>query len=67
MGEVLDVLAASKQLRKWVTRGQLVVLNPDAAKQFRRYTKPGTPPTQTFLMYFLANHRNCDLDNKPWL
>lgn len=40
-----DVLAASKQLRKWVTRGQLVVLNPDGAKRFRRYTKPESPPS----------------------
>ncbi len=42
-----DVLTASKQLRKWVARGQLAVLNPDAAKRFRRYTKLGTAPAQT--------------------
>lgn len=42
-----DVLAASKQLRKWVDRGQLVVLNPNAAKRFRRYTKLGVVPAQT--------------------
>ena len=44
-----DVLAASKQLRKWVSRGQLAVLNPDAAKRLRRYTKPGMLPAQTLL------------------
>ncbi len=43
------VLAASKRLRKWVARGQLVVLNPNSAKQLRRYAKPGTPAAQTFL------------------
>ncbi|MGD0897113.1 MAG: ATP-binding protein, partial [Thermoguttaceae bacterium] len=41
-----DVLAASKQLRKWVARGQLAVLNPDAAKRLRRYAKPGTSPAE---------------------
>ncbi len=38
------VLEASKQLRAWVQKGLLVVVNPDAAKQHRRYTKPGTLP-----------------------
>ncbi len=37
-----NVLAASKQIRIWLERGLLVVVNPDAAKQFRRYSKPGT-------------------------
>lgn len=37
-----DVLAASRQLRKWVQWGQLTVLNPDAAKRLRRYTKPSS-------------------------
>lgn len=38
------VLEASKQLREWVQKGLLVVTNPDAAKQKRRYAKPSTPP-----------------------
>jgi ATP-dependent DNA helicase RecG len=47
--ESADVLAASRQLRKWVERGQLTVLNPSAAKRLRRYTKPDLPPAQTLL------------------
>jgi ATP-dependent DNA helicase RecG len=39
-----DILGASKQLRAWVQKGLLVVANPSAAKQYRRYTKPSTPP-----------------------
>lgn len=39
-----DVLGASKQLRSWVQKGLLVVTNPAAAKQHRRYAKPSTPP-----------------------
>jgi ATP-dependent DNA helicase RecG len=38
------VLEASKQLREWVQKGLLVVVNPAAAKQHRRYAKPSTPP-----------------------
>lgn len=38
-----DVLGASKQLRAWVQKGLLVVTNPAAAKQHRRYAKPSTP------------------------
>lgn len=39
-----NVLAASKQIKKWVERGQLVVINPHAATQHRRYSKPSAPP-----------------------
>ena len=39
-----DVLGASKQLRSWVQKGLLIVTNPTAAKQHRRYAKPSTPP-----------------------
>jgi ATP-dependent DNA helicase RecG len=35
-----DTLRASKQLKEWVNLGLLVVANPLAAKQFRKYTKP---------------------------
>ncbi len=44
-----NVLAASKQIRKWVERGQLVVTNPHAATQHRRYTKPSAPPVSPLL------------------
>ena len=36
-----DTLTASKILKTWVEQGLLVVANPSAAKQFRRYSKPG--------------------------
>lgn len=39
-----DTLAASKQLRRWVEEGLLVVTNPDAGKNVRRYTKPDVEP-----------------------
>jgi ATP-dependent DNA helicase RecG len=39
-----DVLEASKQLRAWVQKGLLTVIDPKAAKQHRRYSKPSTPP-----------------------
>ncbi len=42
-----NVLAASKQIKKWVERGQLVTTNPHAATQHRRYTKPSAPPEPT--------------------
>ncbi len=35
-----NTLAASKLLRAWVEQGLLAVVNPDAAKQHRRYAKP---------------------------
>ena len=41
-----DVLAASRQIKQWVEMGQLLVANPDAAKRYRRYTKPGTSQGQ---------------------
>jgi hypothetical protein len=33
-------LRASKQLKHWVEQGVLVVVNPDAGTNVRRYTKP---------------------------
>lgn len=35
-----NVLAASKKIRSWLDCGLLVVVNPEAAKQHRRYAKP---------------------------
>jgi ATP-dependent DNA helicase RecG len=35
-----NLLKASKALKEWVDRGLLVVANPQAAKQHRRYTRP---------------------------
>lgn len=39
-----DVLTASKQIRKWIDRGLLIVTNPDAGTKVRRYGKPGFRP-----------------------
>ena len=41
------VLEASKQIRDWVQKGLLVVTDPSAAKQNRRYTKPNTLPGES--------------------
>jgi ATP-dependent DNA helicase RecG len=35
-----DTLRASKQLKEWVNLGLLIVANPDAAKQHRKYARP---------------------------
>ncbi|HVC97800.1 MAG TPA: ATP-binding protein, partial [Pirellulales bacterium] len=44
-----NTVAASKQIRKWIDRGQLRLLNPGAAKQHRRYGRSGLPtPTVLF-------------------
>lgn len=45
---------ASRQLKSWVERGLLVVANPDAAKQHRRYRRPGAVPVQSL---FISNLR----------
>ncbi len=39
-----DKLKASKLLRGWVKRGLLVVVNPEGAKRYRKYSKPGAAP-----------------------
>lgn len=36
-----DTLGVSKRLKAWVEQGVLVVANPDAGRNVRRYTKPG--------------------------
>jgi ATP-dependent DNA helicase RecG len=41
-----DTLRASKQLKEWVNLGLLVVANPDAAKQLRKYTQPDGEPDE---------------------
>ena len=47
--ETDNVLAASKQIKKWVEQGLLVILNPAAGTRARRYSKPNMPPpTQLF-------------------
>lgn len=51
-----DVLGASKQLRAWVQKGLLVIANPKAAKQYRRYTKPSTPPEAPLFSKLLGKH-----------
>lgn len=42
-----DTLRASKQLKEWVNLGLLVVANPDAAKQLRRYARPDGGPDES--------------------
>jgi ATP-dependent DNA helicase RecG len=37
-----NVLAASKKIKGWLDSGLLVTVNPDAAKRYRRYTKPSS-------------------------
>ena len=47
--ETDDVLTASKQIKKWLEQGLLVILNPAAGTRARRYSKPNMPPpTQLF-------------------
>ncbi len=43
-----DTLAASKQLKAWVQQGLLVVANPDAGRNVRRYTLPDLDPHLDF-------------------
>ncbi len=47
-----DTLRASKTLRRLVNRGLLVVSNPDAAKQNRRYKLAGQEPVFSFSHLF---------------
>lgn len=47
--ETEDVLAASKQLKKWCEQGLLIVVNPETGTRARRYSKPNMPiPSQLF-------------------
>ena len=47
--ETDDVLTASKQIKKWLEQGLLIILNPTAGTRARRYSKPNMPPpTQWF-------------------
>jgi hypothetical protein len=41
-----DPVKASRLLKIWVNLGLLVISNPDAAKQHRRYRRPGISPEQ---------------------
>jgi ATP-dependent DNA helicase RecG len=41
-----DTLAASKTLKKWVERGLLVVANPNAGKNIRKYKLPESDTTR---------------------
>ncbi len=42
-----DPVRASRLLKSWQQLGLLVVANPDAAKQFRRYRSPDATPEET--------------------
>lgn len=41
-----DPVKASRLLKTWVSLGLLVISNPAAAKQHRRYRRPGISPEQ---------------------
>lgn len=47
-----DTLAASKQLKAWVEQGLLVVANPNAGRNVRRYT---LPDLEVDLTHFFSN------------
>lgn len=46
--ETDNVLAASKQIKKWLAQGLLIIVNPEAGTRARRYSKPNMPPPQLF-------------------
>jgi len=41
-----DSLRATRQLKEWVSQGQLMIANPNAGKKYRRYTKPNMDPEE---------------------
>ena len=43
-----DTLRASKQLKHWVEQGVLLVVNPDAGTNVRRYTTPDIASDEQF-------------------
>ena len=49
-----NILAASKKLKWWVDLGLLVVANPNAAKQLRRYQHPEEEPLAPLLSKHLG-------------
>lgn len=53
--QISDTLRASKALKEWVNLGLLVVANPNAAKQNRRYTKPDVEPGETLFSFIEEN------------
>ncbi len=58
-----DPIKASKTLKNWVKLGLLVISNPDAAKQSRRYRLPGVTPEQG-LFSKLFGKQEADTKNK---
>jgi len=50
-----DTLRVSKQLRAWVELGLLEVVNPEGAKQNRRYRKPGPSEQDTLFSSLSGN------------
>ncbi len=47
-----DTLTASKALKTWVEQGLLVVVNPDAGRNVRRYSTPETADDEEFFSSF---------------
>jgi ATP-dependent DNA helicase RecG len=50
-----DPVRASRLLKSWLRLGLLVVANPEAAKQFRRYQRPETSPEETLFSRVAEN------------
>ena len=46
-----DTLTASKQLKTWVDQGLLVVVNPEAGKNVRRYRRPNPETDKDFFSF----------------
>lgn len=49
-----DTLGVSKQLKQWVDQGLLIVANPEAGRNVRRYTKPDADPESDFFSNLLG-------------
>lgn len=56
--ETTDTLQASKKLKEWVGLGYLVVVNPYAAKQFRKYSKPDGDADDSLFSKPLGNEQD---------
>jgi ATP-dependent DNA helicase RecG len=50
-----DPVRASRLLKSWLQLGLLMVANPDAAKQFRRYRRPESLPEETLFSRISEN------------
>ena len=49
-----DTLGVSKQLKHWVEQGLIVVANPEAGRNVRRYSMPSTATDLDFFSNLLG-------------